>query len=741
MRRIGWCVGTAILFEIGTWAAHPSLPSAIRDGFRIGGAPGGEQLRAIGVDGAGNVYLGGVTYGGVFPFAHQAIIGPLGGPTDLFVVKVAAATRQVQYVTAIGGSNSEQFGAMAVDRAGNVYLAGGTTSVDFPTTSGSFQARAAQGGAFLLKLDPSGQQLIYSTYLDDSDRTSATALVVDTSGNAYIAGGTDGHTFPTTAGAYRTSAPTGSKLTTSVGFVSKIDPPGKALLFSTLFGGSIGFNPISALALDASGKIQIAGSACSPNFPTTPDAVESASPRLCEAFFARLDPVASTLLYSTLVPNIYGATELKTDAAGNAYLLGDHFAADPSATAGAGDISITKIDVHGPIAYSQIFGGAGIDAASALLVLNDGTVMIGGGTQSADFPTRDTLEPCAWNLPDPASSMGVFLMLDPSGTLTFSTLLGGGANTPVGSNSAAQNSITAAAVAPDGSLFLSGNSLYSDFPGNNLFTSDSLGQTFTLKLDLNAVVHGQTTAACVVQGATFSPAPVSPGVIATLYGSNLGPSRGLSFALDANGKVPPSLAGMQVMVAGIASPLLYAQDRQINFIVPQAVAIGTQAQICVVGLAGQSCLYAPVLPVDPGIFKLSSGYAIVNQDGSINSAVNPAFGDSIVSLYGTGLGPYDLNIPDGSIAPLQLAHLTYLLQISVIVPPPYPCPFVCPPPKIVPAEIEFAGAAPTLVNGVNQINLKVPSSMTAGAYTLAIQIESDPKTHSTASASAVLWVK
>src|SRR5262249_12581362 len=161
-----------------------------------------------------------------------------------------------------------------------------------------------------------------------------------------------------------------------------------------------------------------------------------------------------------------------------------------------------------------------------------------------------------------------------------------------------------------------------------------------------AVATGRTAASCVVQGATFWPTPISPGVIATLFGSHLGPPQGVSFALGADGKVPQVLAGMQVTVAGLPAPLLYVQDNQINFIVPQALPAGTPAQICVNGPAGQSCLLTPVLGADPGIFKIApAGYAILNQDGSVNDAANPAVAGSIVSLYGTGFSTLDLNIP------------------------------------------------------------------------------------------------
>ncbi len=131
-------------------------------------------------------------------------LSPTPGEASFYVMKISGpstSTPQVAYVAAIGPSGPDGGGpvAMAVDPAGNVYLAGYTGASDFPTTPGSFQTFSATGGGFLLKLDPTGKKLVYST-LFAFPVTTIYALVVDASGNAYI-GGTNQHQhFPHHAG-------------------------------------------------------------------------------------------------------------------------------------------------------------------------------------------------------------------------------------------------------------------------------------------------------------------------------------------------------------------------------------------------------------------------------------------------------------------------------------------------------------------------------------------------------------
>ncbi len=146
---------------------------------------------------------------------------------------------------------------IAVDNAGNSYVAGYTSAYDFPTTTGAFQAGFAppQSSAlhvFALKLNSSGSALTYSTYLRGSYFDVANGIALDASGNAYIAGNTNSTDFPTTTGAFK-------PLTTSsnTGFVTKLNATGTALVYSTFLGGSgsgSSSDVVKGIAIDGAGN-------------------------------------------------------------------------------------------------------------------------------------------------------------------------------------------------------------------------------------------------------------------------------------------------------------------------------------------------------------------------------------------------------------------------------------------------------------------------------------------------------
>src|SRR5205823_2326297 len=110
-----------------------------------------------------------------FAASNQTSIGPMGA-SDLFVIKLSAAGRQIMYITRAGGSGADQLGGMAVDPDGNVYLAGSTWSLDFPTTANSYLSKIIQPASFILKLDASGQKLLYSTYLAPQSQVNGVAI-------------------------------------------------------------------------------------------------------------------------------------------------------------------------------------------------------------------------------------------------------------------------------------------------------------------------------------------------------------------------------------------------------------------------------------------------------------------------------------------------------------------------------------------------------------------------------------
>jgi uncharacterized protein (TIGR03437 family) len=189
-------------------------------------------------------------------------------------------------------------------------------------------------------------------------------------------------------------------------------------------------------------------------------------------------------------------------------------------------------------------------------------------------------------------------------------------------------------------------------------------------LDLSLVQHGLPAPSCLVNGATFYSAPATAGTISTLFGSNLGPSTGVSYQLGADGLIPNVLGGTSLTVGGVQAPLLYAQDTQINFVVPQQLS-GNTTNICITRSGAQSCMVAFTAPEWPVIFcvsapctSYSTGFAILNQDGTLNTPSNPASLNSVIQIFGTGMGPYDRTLMDGSIVGPPLAHLTSQVQAT-----------------------------------------------------------------------------
>src|SRR5882762_8523809 len=203
------------------------------------GGSGSDAGRKIAVDAAGNAYVVGQTSSSNFPTttgAFQTSFG--GGYSDAFLTKLNSTGSALVYSTYLGGTGEDDGSGISVDADGNAYVAGFTASADFPATAGAFQTTfgGGYGDAFVAKLDPTGSALIYSTYLGgtDSDAAGNPGLAVDASGNAYVTGETASTDFPTTAGAFQTTLSGYQNA-----FVTKLDPSGSALVYSTYLGGSI----------------------------------------------------------------------------------------------------------------------------------------------------------------------------------------------------------------------------------------------------------------------------------------------------------------------------------------------------------------------------------------------------------------------------------------------------------------------------------------------------------------------
>jgi len=279
---------------------------------------------ALALDSAGNIYLTGAT-------ASTPSHG-----TDAFVVKFSSAGTLV-YSTTIGGSANDAGRAIAVDAQGDAYIAGDTESSDFPVTAGAAQTKfgglvsvvgiGSFGDAFVAKLNPSGSSVIFATYWGGSAPDIAYAIAVDSSGNAYVAGGTSSSDFPVTAGAFQTTyaGPAANPAEPDPdgdAFVAKFSPLG-AMVWSTLWGGSQA-DVAYAIALDSAGNAYIAGTTESPDFPKSGNSIPACRDTGAP-FVAEIDTSGAKLLHATGMSGLGydNALALAVGPTGAIYLAGE----------------------------------------------------------------------------------------------------------------------------------------------------------------------------------------------------------------------------------------------------------------------------------------------------------------------------------------------------------------------------------------------------------------------------------
>jgi hypothetical protein len=338
-----------------------------------------------------------------------------------------AAGPGLAYSTYLGGARNEEGNSIAVDSAGNVYVVGFTDSANFPLVNPS-QPNFGGGplDAFIAKLDPSGNRLIYATFVGGNGQDNATAIAVDREGNAYITGFTDSTNFPVKDALQKT------KLGDFNAFVMKLDSAG-AVVYSTLLGGSVS-DYGSSIAVDPSGNVYLAGIATSLDFPTA-NAIQPATGGLLDVYVAKIDPSGSRLVYSTYLGGvgIDAASSIAVDPAGNVYLSGltsspDFRTVNPLQAGNGGglfDAFVTKLNPAGTqVVYSTYFGGSGADRSFRVVVDGAGSAYVVGDTDSTNFPLVNAAQQTNRGRAD-----AFVARLDPAGgALTYSTYLGGGGN-------------------------------------------------------------------------------------------------------------------------------------------------------------------------------------------------------------------------------------------------------------------------------------------------------------------------
>jgi hypothetical protein len=373
------------------------------------GGSANDSARAIAIDGSGNAYIAGETISTNFPTAGSPPYqSARSGSTDAFVAKLNASGTALLYSTYLGGSSSQVARAIAVDSNGSAYIAGNTSSTDFPVTPGAFVTSRSQfvETGFVSKLNSTGASLAYSTYIGTGSGNNDTyvyGIAVDTAGCAYIAGETGDWGLPTSPTAFQPSLNYYNDA-----FVFKLNAQGTGAVYGTYLGGHE-YDGAYGIALDSSGNAYIAGHTVSTNFPTQ-NPIQASRPTSLSwedcGFVAKLNADASALIYSTYLGGVAwtAANAIATDSSGNAYVTGvtnpptsgpDVFPLlNPlqSTRAGGADAFLTKFTPAGALVYSTYLGGSGEDAGLAIGV-RSGNAYVAGKTFSYDFPIAHASQP------------------------------------------------------------------------------------------------------------------------------------------------------------------------------------------------------------------------------------------------------------------------------------------------------------------------------------------------------------
>lgn len=478
-----------------------SAPSALRlDLATFLGGSGEDRAHGMAVDGQGNIYLTAPIQSTDFPTTPNALNKT---PTGIYFAKLSptGAVLYSTYLGAAGGINYVH--GVAVDKDGFIYLAGNTTNPDFPTTPGAFQTQFKgpsddhHGDAFVIKLSPAGDKIIYATLLGGTGRDICGQIAVDAEGNAYVLGCTSSKDFPVTPGTFQTTFKGGEDTPTGRGdlFVAKLSADGSKLVYCTYVGGSGAEAYGSNLVLCPSGSVCFAASTVSPDFPTTANALAKSYSGGADlrsggdAVVVKLNATGTALEYSTYVGGSGGehGTSLAVDRDGNVWLAGettsDDFPTTPGAICrklkGGSDCFFVELNpTSGALLYSSLLGGSKSDSSAAIAVHASGLLILTGRTESADFPVTPGADNIALKGP---ADLFVALVDPVAKALRYCTFLGGsGTEVPgplllIGDN-----------------IYLAGNTNSADFPvtpgagdttyngGTNEWGGDAFVARFTL---------------------------------------------------------------------------------------------------------------------------------------------------------------------------------------------------------------------------------------------------------------------
>ena len=566
-------------FEVGPYDHTKSLiiDPTLTYATYVGGMLPDASLH-VAVDANGSAYITGLTVSPDFPKTTGALstslnIGVCGGQfsnfqqlkhfpcPDAFVTKLNASGTGVVFSTFLGGTRSDIGIGIAVDSTMNVYVAGDTESSDFPTTNSGFQHGTAlrPTSAFVAKLDPTGSQLLYSTFLgattgnktDNVHISFATSIAADNMGHAYVAGYTRSDSFPTTPGVFQPSPGGGTACPSPLGnsvcpdaFVAKLDTMATgaaSLVYSTYLGGS-SYEAATSIGIDGLGNAYITGTTLSTDFPTK-SPFQAAGPvlsRRCgphnghtcaSAFVTKLNATGTALLFSTYLGGSADTMALgvAVDPQGAAYVTGatnsndfpastgvaQHALAAGTCPIGANNIPcpdafVAKFNPTGTLGYATFLGGSSADIGFGIAVDSMNFAYVTGVTFSTNFPTANAFQGASGGgtcmirsngTPNNFACPDAFLTkLDATGSTLLMSSYFGGANADGGTGVAVDNLSNA---------YITGATLSTGLATTGAFQTSpkGLGDAFIAKISTSAnadftlgAAPGSSTSAAVTAG-------------------------------------------------------------------------------------------------------------------------------------------------------------------------------------------------------------------------------------------------